>query len=351
MKVLIVTQKIDADDDLLGFFYGWVEKIAKKFQKVNVICLQGARHYLPENVQVWSLGKETGKSKIKYIYNFYRYIWKMRNEYDAVLVHMNKEYVILGGPFWLLWGKKIFFWYNHRAGGLMAKMAGWFAHTIFFTSPFSYFAKSSKAKLMPVGIDTKIFIRHPEVEKITKSILYLGRISPIKNLDLLIKSLGLLRKKTNDFSLFVVGASGENDQNYLASIKQQIVDLKIDKQVFFLGNVPNNKTAAVYNRYQIFVNLTNSGSLDKTIFEAMSCETPVLVSNRYFVNSLPPECFFKENDAGDLMNKLSYFLNRPHAELAKTGIKLRDYVIKNHDLDKLVEKFWQAISMEFGKKI
>ncbi len=58
MKLLIITQKVDMNDDVLGFMHGWVEEFSKNCEKVVVICLQKGEHDLTNNVKVLSLGKE-----------------------------------------------------------------------------------------------------------------------------------------------------------------------------------------------------------------------------------------------------------------------------------------------------
>src|ERR1700727_851881 len=116
MNLLIVTQAVDLDDPILGFFHRWIADIARGCDRVHVICLKEGRHDLPENVFVHSLGKENGRSRSKYARRFYRYIRMYRDEYDAVFVHMNEEYVLLGAPLWRLWGKRIVLWRNHKMG-------------------------------------------------------------------------------------------------------------------------------------------------------------------------------------------------------------------------------------------
>ena len=59
MRLLIVTQVVDQNDSVLGFFHRWIEEFAKNCEKVHVICLKESVHNLPENVAVHSLGKES----------------------------------------------------------------------------------------------------------------------------------------------------------------------------------------------------------------------------------------------------------------------------------------------------
>src|SRR3954464_15352498 len=99
MRLLIFTQKVDRYDPVLGFFYPWLEEFSKRFESIVVVCLEKGEHTLPSNVKVLSLGKEDGVSKYIYLKNFYKYIWNERNNYDKVFVHMNQEYVLLGGLF------------------------------------------------------------------------------------------------------------------------------------------------------------------------------------------------------------------------------------------------------------
>ena len=75
MKILIITQKIDRNDSVLGFFCGWVEEFSKHCEQVTVIALGVGVHNLPKNVRVFSLGKERGVSRVGYLYNFYRLIF------------------------------------------------------------------------------------------------------------------------------------------------------------------------------------------------------------------------------------------------------------------------------------
>lgn len=100
MNLLILTQKVDKNDSNLGFFHRWLEEFSKKCEKVTVICLYKGEYSLPNNVRILSLGKEKGVCRLKYLFNFYKYIFKYRREYDSVFVHMNQIYMILGGSWW-----------------------------------------------------------------------------------------------------------------------------------------------------------------------------------------------------------------------------------------------------------
>lgn len=40
MRLLILTQAVDLDDPVLGFFHRWIVEFAKRFDTIEVICLK-----------------------------------------------------------------------------------------------------------------------------------------------------------------------------------------------------------------------------------------------------------------------------------------------------------------------
>ncbi len=344
IKLLVITQKVDINDDVLGFMHGWIKKLAEKLESIDVICLYKGKYNLPKKVKVLSLGKEESGSRWKYLFRFYKYILRERRNYDAVFVHMNQIYVILGGLFWKSWKKKICLWYNHRYGDWITRIAFKIADSVFYTSPFSFASKFKKARIMPVGIDTDRFKRKQNVKKIKNSTLFLGRVSPVKNLDVLIGAVKIIDKKGINFVLNIVGeVASDKDTSYFKKIKEISRDLKKKGKIRFLGSVPHYKAVEIYSQNEIFVNLTDSGSLDKTILEAMACETLVIVSNKSFCGILPEELIFKEGNEKDLVKKLESAFKWQPEEREIIAQELRDFVVEKHNLDKLVLKIIDLI--------
>lgn len=343
-KLLFITQKVDLDDDVLGIYHRWIKKLSEKVEAINVVCLYRGKVDLPRNVSVYSLGKEIGESRVKYICRFYKYIWGLRNEYGTIFVHMNPIYIILGGIFWKLWGKKILLWYNHPFGNLVVKIGIFFSKKVFCTSRYSFAAKYSKTILMPVGIDTDLFKLLPDVKKSEKRILSIGRISPIKKLECLIEAVKILDAQEVDFELLVVGLPiSASDKVYYDKLRKMSDSLLSKGKIIFQPSVPNYKTPAIYCSSAVFVNLTPTGSFDKAILEAMACGVPVLVSNasfeEIFNQNLHEILMFKPNDSLNLSEKIKFLLtNQNTKDLNILGIKLRELVMGKHDLISLLDK-------------
>jgi len=338
-----LTQKVDINDDLLGVYHSWIEMLAQKVEKVSVICLFKGQFDLPPNVSIYSLGKEQGNSQLKYVKNFFFYIWKLRKDYDVAFVHMNKEYVLLAGLIWRLWGKKIVLWYAHYLINWQVRIAVWLSHKVVTSTNFACQIKSRKLCVVGQGIDVDYFRNLNYRNKDNKiNLLFLGRISSVKDLGTLINAISIVLKKNNNIYLNVVGAPGEKDEPYWQSIKNLVTQLSLDSFIRFWGRVSWRQTLEFYNQNDIFINLTRTGSFDKTTLEAMACEKLVLVCNRAFENIFPEDLksqlIFLEKDSQDLADKISGLLVRQPEEKEAIGRTLREIIVQNHSLERLVDK-------------
>ncbi len=275
---MIVTQKVDRKDPILGFFHRWIEEFAKHYEFVTVLCLEMGEYNLPSNVKVLSLGKEKLKIKnwklkikFRYILNFYQYIWQEGKNYDVVFVHMNQEYILLGGLLWRFFGKKIFLWRNHAKGNLLTRIAVLLSNKVFCTSPRSFTARFRKSVIMPVGIDTDFFKPDSSVLRKPNSILFLGRIAPVKKVLEFVEWFNALDDK---FTATIAGAALPKDKYYEELVKSQASD-----RIKFIGAVTQEQALKLYQTHEIYVNKTLAGSFDKTIVEAAACGMKLMVDN------------------------------------------------------------------------
>lgn len=338
MKLLIITQKVDLNDPILGFFHRWLEEFAKHCESLIVICLEKGEYQLPPQVRVLSLGKEKKISCLNYLGNFYKYLWQERNNYDQVFVHMNQEYVLLGGLIWRFLGKKILFWRNHAKGNFLTRLAVYLSNRVFCTSPQSFTAKFKKTKLMPVGIDTDFFCPDFSVSKKSRSILFLGRISPVKKVDVFIEALSGLKKRGINFSATIAGSVPIADQAYSKMIQERISGYDLKDEISFIGSINQSGARQLYREHELYVNLTPTGSMDKTIFEAMACGTLVVVSNQSLSPFMKKEFIFFEKGGIDLAYKLSVILSWTKEKKFEEGTLIRKKVEDSHKLSLLVNE-------------
>ncbi len=345
MNLLILTQKVDINDSVLGFFHDWLKKFANKFEKVTVICLEKGEYDLPSNVEVLSLGKEVISSRFKYLYRFYKYIWEKRKDYDRVFVHMNPEYVILGGLVWRLLGKKIIIWYVHKAVNIKLKLAEALTHRIFTASKDGFLLDSKKVKILGHGIDTDKFQCHTNnsTDEIFK-IIYVGRISHIKNQKLLIMAIDHLVNQEGVTSIQVdlVGSPIYiDDKEYLAELESLVDSNNLRSYINFVGDVPNKDMAAVYGGADLSVNLCQTGGMDKAVLESLSCGTSAIALNKTFENvfgDFKNILILEKEDKFELAKKISNIMKMGGKDKTDVSHKLAKKIVQEYSLENLIDK-------------
>lgn len=327
MRILITTQAVDKEDPLLGFFHGWIEAFSREFDHVSVICLREGVHELPNNVTIYSLGKEKYQNRFFYVWNFYRHLMRLHGSYDAVFSHMNSHYIILAGLYFKLTRKRILFWRNHPKKNFRTYVASKLSNRVFYTSPASYTARFENARQMPVGIDTHRFTRQKDVARLDKSILMLGRIAPVKRVDILVRACEQLPQ----FSAFVYGDASREDARYKDELKKSA-----PANVTFCPSVSNYEITSLYNHTEYFVNISDEGSMDKTVLEAAACETLILTSNSAFRPYIPKVLYVTDRTEEGLVRGMERMDACSEEEKNEMRKKLREMVVRDHSLTTLI---------------
>lgn len=342
MKLLIVTQKIDASDDVLGFFHRWVEEFAKHCESVTVICLQKGKFNLPKNVKILSLGKECGVSKFKYLTRFFNYIWTERNNYDAVFVHMNSEYAVLGGWLWKLLGKKIILWFVHKSVPWHLKIAEKFVDKILTVSKNSCRIRSSKIEVVGHGIDIELFQPGSKKQLIADElkIISVGRITHIKDYQTFIEAVRILiqEKKMENFHVRIIGQPVyASDKKYFEELKNLIKSYNLGANITFTGPRSFQEMPAVYREAEILINLCPTGGKDKAVLEAMASGIVPIVANESFREDFGPfanQLIFKHGNGKNLAEKILAIKDNITSDLKNY---VREKIIQEHNLNKLIE--------------
>lgn len=281
MKLLITTQAVDRKDPILGFFHRWIEEFAKQCEQVTVICLREGDHALPANVRIYPLGDG---GKILKALRFVRLSWSLRKEYDRALVHMNPEYLVLMGFWWRVWGKHPTLWYTHKSVTVTLRLATLFAYKILSASKESFRLATKKLRVLGHGIDMERFSCPAHSKGAELRILTTGRIARTKNIHLMLDAVEVLRVRGVSFVLTVAGAPGtDSDRTYAEELSRRGGSV-----VRFVGPKTQAEVAALLCETDVFVNLSDTGSLDKAVLEALASGVPAVSSNEAFKQLLTP---------------------------------------------------------------
>ena len=354
LKILYVTQKVDFNDDLLGAVHAYIGSLAKQVDKLYLVCLSKGEVRLPANCQVFSLGKEAGENNLKYVFNFYRFVLPLifKKKINGIYVHMNQVYVYLllpFRPFLKLFRIPLVWWKAHANLNWQSRLARHFVDRVVTSVSVAYNVNTSKRIIVGQGIDTERFRSLPSTRADGRNIriAVIGRLSPIRKYDLLLKAV---KKVSEDLPETRVEVSvygqpaNQKQQAYYDELKALQTELGLEQTVFFKGAVPNRQLPEFINQADFVVNPGGSNSLDKSIIEAMACEKIVVDSNAATaeileVSDLSPAekavFMFKREDWRDLADKIERVIKLEPTLKSAIEKKLRALAVKNHNVDRL----------------
>jgi D-inositol-3-phosphate glycosyltransferase len=147
-----------------------------------------------------------------------------------------------------------------------------------------YGADAGRIEMVPCGIDLELFApmekdvarRKLRLKDGERVILFVGRIEPLKGIDILISAAAQLHEDENFIVLIVGGdarAAAEIEQ-----LKAQAVRLGIDHHISFEGAVEHSRLPLYYNAADVCVVPSYYESFGLVAVESMACGTPVVAS-------------------------------------------------------------------------
>lgn len=341
MKLLICAQAVDKNHPILGFFCGWIAEFSKHFDEVHVVCLQKGMHDLPAHVHVYSLGKEEGENKIKYLYRFYknfgRIFFSVRVDY--VFFHMGAIYNILAAPFFVfrkLYSTKFYWWKAHGHINAMGKIALLFVDRVYTSTESGFSVRTPKRYVIGQAIDVTHFVPPQNQTKRKKEIIFVGRIMPVKRIEDFLDTASILYSQDATCTFTVIGPVG--DEAYFRKMQKKCTELNLDTVVQFVGSKTQIELVDIYQNAAVFLNTSVTHSMDKTVLEAVLCGCIAVTSNRAFIALLQQDGLYKEHatpvEYAEMIKKLLT------AEQTDLQYRLQEHVIAQHSLSTFTHRIF-----------
>ncbi len=343
MSLLIFNLKTDAKDDVLGFTTAWVNSLAQHFEHVVVITMCSGLIEVANNVEVYSVGQEKGSSKLRRLVNFYGILIKVlrTHKIDVCFAHMIPVFAILAWPVTSFFRIPMLMWYAHGSVPISLRLAARLVDGVVSSSESGFRIITSKLSVLGQGVDVKKFSPSHTLKPMRFEILTVGRISFIKRLEILIEALPKLPLSVEGRKTclhFVGSPLTDKDHQYFKSLQGLVARLGLQDRVVFTPSKPYAEIHHTFRQADIFVNSSDTGSMDKTVLEAMSCGLPVITTNIAFSGQLDSPSYLKDRDSNSLAKRLKLLMSLPEGSRRSLGLSLRDIVVENHSLDKLTKK-------------
>ncbi len=179
------------------------------------------------------------------------------------------------------------------------------------------------------------------VQRKNHSILALGRISPLKNIETVLGAFKdiVVSERGATLSIFGDPIPRKIDLEYYARIRKLSDGLPA---IEFHPGVAPGETSGVFLAHEIFVNATTPGSFDKTILESMSLGTPSFVCQDIWRKTefsyLSEYFYFPFKDSKTLAAKINSFFLLEEIEKERLGVDCIKFVKEHHSLTSLVDR-------------
>jgi D-inositol-3-phosphate glycosyltransferase len=147
-----------------------------------------------------------------------------------------------------------------------------------------YGAEAGRIAVVPCGVDLDLFtpmdqeearkrLRIGDRERV---ILFVGRIEPLKGIDVLIGAAAQLHEDEN-FRVLIVGGDARAAAE-IAQLRALAARLGVDHHIAFVGAVPHEDLPLYYNAADVCVVPSYYESFGLVAIESMACGTPVVAS-------------------------------------------------------------------------
>jgi glycosyltransferase involved in cell wall biosynthesis len=166
-----------------------------------------------------------------------------------------------------------------------AFLALWGQRTVRCASALLYLAEHEADDFLATGASRERLLAMPlplELPTVAQSheapqptIAFVGRLHPIKGIDVLIEAVGLVRRDVPAARLEIVGPG----DRYRRTLERLVARLHLEDAVRFRGFVEASEKIAVLADAHVSVLLSRSEGLPMAALEAMACGTPVVLSH------------------------------------------------------------------------
>jgi glycosyltransferase involved in cell wall biosynthesis len=205
------------------------------------------------------------------------------------------------------------------------------------------FGVSTSSFVVPNGVD----IINPNcfskrIIKTDKKIcLFLGRLDPIKGLDILIQTWG---KVKNDNWILVI--CGPDEKNYKSKLIKKIKDSKLESQIILIDPIYGEEKFNLYTQSDLFVLPSYGENFGITIAEALICGLPVITTKfTPWSELLEYNCgWFIDLNEVALTKALNEALITNKDILKKMGENGINLIKENYDYKKLSKKMIDVYS-------
>ncbi|MFM2374215.1 MAG: hypothetical protein RLZZ234_210 [Candidatus Parcubacteria bacterium] len=337
-RLLIVTDILDVDDLVHGYFHRWAEELALHTPEMHILATKKGYHTLPSHVRVHSLGEEEKRGRIVKTMRLVWFMLRYIRSYDAVFVVSSPARVVKLGWWWKLWRKPIGLWYQSGDSSAALSVARPLLSFIFTPTTHGYHGGGDIKRIVGYGLDVTRFkpLLRPKHDGVFRMVT-VGAISAVKDYETLIEAVSLLHESVEKpIVLTIVGAPKEGEEAFALEVRSYARGFGLGEVITFAGPMKNIEVAKAHQAADVYVGMNTREGIEKTLAEAAASGLPILTANRAFeefARDYAPFVFFDPKDATMLAERLRHMMKMSYDARHALGHVFRDVAVHHYSLD------------------
>lgn len=189
--------------------------------------------------------------------------------------------------------------------------------------------------ILPNGINVPPLAETPKGGR--RQLLFLGRIHPVKGVDILLHAWRAVEQRFPDWNLLI---AGPDNGGYLTSMQTLAAELRLER-VTFPGALFGKEKLRAYRDTSLFVLPTHSENFGMTVAEALAAGTPAIVSKGAPWEGLNEKGAGWWIDIGvdSLVACLEQALASPPRHLTEMGQAGREWMLRDYSWERIGARF------------
>jgi len=160
-----------------------------------------------------------------------------------------------------------------------------------------------------------------------------------------LKAIPFVLEKYPKQTFTFIGEIGNAFDEFIAKCNE----LGINNNVNFINKIPNEEVVTWMQRSKLYIQISDTETFGLAIAEAMSCETPVVVSKKGAIPEVVGDLgiYVNHNDYKDVANGIIDMLNLNEEDRKILGKKLRERIILQFSFNKRKTEIKKIINSLF----
>jgi len=202
---------------------------------------------------------------------------------------------------------------------------------------------AKKIVVINSGIDERFKPTNKKVDKDYYNIGYLGALTKRKNIDFLLRSLNILKRKYNKLNIKLL-IYGEG--KHLSNLKAVADSLNLANDIEFRGFVHDEELVKAYNSLDIFLLPSDWEGFGLLILEAQRCGLPVIIKKDANIPEEVSKHCLKIKSEQDMVDIIFKLINEPEfkIKIVQKGLNYSQNFTWEKTIDKTIEVYEEVIS-------